>query len=175
MTTEDQGYSKLSIALHWITAISVIALFVTHEGERGSTAMMFHVGGGAVLGGILIWRVIRRPLRGFAEKPKQPAILNIISTLVLWALLIAIFVVTITGYLLPWSIGRPLEIFSVISIPSFMEGSRELHEALEDIHDAAGHVIVPLVLLHILGALKHLTWDKDGVMQRILRPIRNGR
>ena len=40
------GYSILSIVVHWLAAIVVVALFFTHEGERGSTAYLFHVSGG---------------------------------------------------------------------------------------------------------------------------------
>lgn len=32
------GYSRLSIVLHWFAAIVVTAVFLTHEGERGSAA-----------------------------------------------------------------------------------------------------------------------------------------
>lgn len=175
MSISVSGYSRLSIALHWLAAIAVVALFFTHEGERGSASQLFHVGGGALLGLLLVWRVVRRPARGFAAKPDQHALLNLASAIVLWGLLAAILVVTITGYMLPWSLGRPLDLFGIISIPSFMEGSRDLHELMEEIHDLAGHIIVPLVLLHVLGALKHLVVDRDGIMQRMLKPTPNGR
>ncbi len=175
MSIALSGYSRLSIALHWITAIAVVALFFTHEGERGSAQQMFHVGGGAILGLIVIWRVARRPVRGFAAKPDQPAILNLVSAVVLWGLLAAIVIVTVTGYLLPWSGGRPLDLFGIVSIPSFMEGSRDLHELMEEIHDIAGHAIIPLVILHVLGALKHLLYDRDSIMQRMVRPVKGGR
>ncbi len=67
MTNNATGYSRASIIVHWITAIMVIALFFTHEGDRGSTALAFHVGGGAILGLFLLWRVGRRIMRGMTE------------------------------------------------------------------------------------------------------------
>ena len=48
------GYSQLSIVTHWIAAIIVIALFLTHEGERGSAAYVIHVSGGALVGVFLL-------------------------------------------------------------------------------------------------------------------------
>ncbi|MHA1189540.1 MAG: hypothetical protein ACTSSQ_03640, partial [Alphaproteobacteria bacterium] len=62
MTTQatGQGYSRLSIITHWITAIGVIALFLTGEGDRGSAVYVFHVSGGAAFGLFLLWRVWRR-------------------------------------------------------------------------------------------------------------------
>ena len=175
MTTLQGGYSRLSIALHWIAAIAVIALFFTHEGERGSAQYAFHVGGGAILGIIIIWRVLRRPFRGFPAKPDQPAILNLISTIVLWALLAAMLIAVVTGYFLPWSLGAPIDLFGMAQIPSPIGRFPDLHEAMEEIHEIAGQAILPLVVLHVLGALKHAIIDKDGVMQRMGRPAAGGR
>jgi cytochrome b561 len=46
-TARRDGYSRVSIIAHWLAAILVVALFLTHEGERGSTEYAIHVGGGA--------------------------------------------------------------------------------------------------------------------------------
>ena len=134
----------------------------------------FHVGGGAILGIFILWRVIRRPFMGFPKKPSQPAVLNRISTIVIWGMLLTTFIVTVTGYLLPWTLGQSLAIYDFFAIPSFMNGSYAIHEVVEQIHDIAGHVIVPLVLLHILGALKHLLINRDGVMQRMIKGQKGG-
>ena len=169
------SYNRLSIALHWIAAVSVIALFFTHEGPRDSLSYQFHVAGGAAIGILLIWRVVRRMRRGFATKPDQHWLFNLASTLVIWGLLIAILVVTLTGYLLPWTIGQPLDIAGLIAVPSPLPVMPALHEAMEEIHDISGHLIVPLVLLHTLGAIKHLVWDRDTVMHRMFRADSDGR
>lgn len=168
-------YSGLSIVLHWVTAVAIVALFISHEGSRDSAMFAFHVSGGALLGIVLLWRVLRRSLRGFADKPDQPALLNLASTLVMWALLLSIFTVAITGYLLPWTQGRSLDIFGVISIPSFMGDIPWLHNLTDRIHNLSGHLLLPLTLLHVLGAFKHLIFDRDGVMQRIFKADKDGR
>ncbi len=175
MSSNSSGYSRTSIIAHWIAAFTVIALFFTHEGDRGSFMQTFHISGGALLGLFLLWRVFRRPVRGFDQKPDQPAILNLISQIVLWGLLASILVVTVTGYLLPWSIGRSLDLFGLVQIPSPISGSRDLHEFFEEVHDISGHVIMPLIALHILGALKHLIINKDGIMARMFKPVSGGR
>ncbi len=175
MTTPANGYSRTSIIAHWIAAIAVISLFFTHEGERGSMMQSFHIGVGALIGVFLIWRALRRPVRGFADKPDQPALLNLVSQIVLWGLLVCILVVSVTGYFLPWSGGRALDIFGVVQIPSPLSGSRDLHEFFEEAHEISGTVIMPLVALHVLGALKHLVIDKDSIMRRMFRPVLGGR
>ena len=175
MTQTSNGYSSLSVALHWIAGVAIIALFFTHEGDQGLASMTFHVSGGAILGVLLLWRIVRRMSRGFAEKPAQHEVLNLASGFVMWGLMITTLVVVITGYLLPSTLGNPLDIYGIITIPSFTGRLADLHVRLEWLHNLAGHAIVPLFLIHIIGSLKHLLIDRDNVMQRIFRPLKDGK
>lgn len=165
-------YNRLSVFSHWFAALCIIALFLTHEGSGAAYA--FHVGGGAVLGVLLIWRSLRRWSRGMSPKPAQHALLNSVSSIVLHSLLALIIIVTATGYLLPWSLGRPLPLFGDFVIPSPMNANRCLHEMAEEIHDIGGHLFIPLIGLHVLGAAKHYFIDKDSIAQRMFRSISGG-
>jgi cytochrome b561 len=49
-----------------------------------------------------------------------------------------------------------------------MSFTHDQHELLEGIHGTTANVILALVTLHVLGALKHLFIDKDGVFERML-------
>ena len=153
----------------------VIALFFTHEGDRGSAALAFHVGGGAILGLFLLWRVGRRIIRGMTEKPNQAAIYNLASQIVIWGFLVAIIVVVISGYLLPWSRGMAIDVFGLFQLPSPMASNHDFHEIFEKMHSISGQLIVPLFLFHLLGALKHRFIDKDTVMQRMVNSVSNGK
>ena len=172
--TRTDGYSILSILVHWLAAILVVSLFFTHEGERGTTAYVFHVSGGAIAGLLLLWRVWHRVRRGVADAPDQGAIFNLAARLVHWGLLVAIVVVVVSGYLLPWTLGRELEVFG-FGIPSPMEANRGLHEFVERVHDVSGHLFVPLLALHVLGAIKHIVLDRRGAGSRMFRPTSGGR
>ncbi len=173
--TRSVGYSRVSIVLHWVAAILVVALFVTHEGEEGSAEYVFHVSGGAIAGLLLLWRVWRRGRHGMAETPDQAFVLNVVRQVVLWGFIAAIVVVVISGYLLPWSLGRPLDIFGVIAIPSPMGSSSGFHDFVEEVHDAAGHVFPPLIIVHVLAAAKHAVLSRDGVARRVFKPAAGGR
>ena len=168
-------YSALSIAVHWIAAILVTALFLTHEGNRGSAAYAFHVSGGAIAGLFLMWRVWYRVRRGMTDEPDQAFIFNLASRIVLWGFLAAIVAVTVSGYLLVWSGGQPLDIFSLVSIPSPMPASLGLHEFLEEVHEVSGQLFPVLLILHVAGAAKHAIFDRDGVVSRIFYPRTGGR
>jgi len=169
------GYSKTSIVTHWASALAVIVLFLTHEGENGDLTNLVHVGGGAIVGLFLLWRVWHRMRNGMTEVPDQAMIFTIASKIVMWGFLAAILVVTLTGYLLPWTRGAPLDIFGVLSIPSPMAANGSLHEFVEEAHEIAGHAFPVLLILHVLGAVKHLVIDRDGIVARMMRPVAGGR
>ena len=168
------GYSPLSIVLHWLAAIFVVAVFLTHDGERGSAAYVIHVSGGAVAGVFLLWRVWHRVRRGMIALPDQAFLLNAGARVVQWGFLVAILVAVITGYLLPWSQGNPLDVFGV-AIPSPMASSREFHQLMEEVHDLSGHLFIPLLALHILGTAKHAVFDKSGIARRMFKATGGGR
>ena len=169
------GYSRLSIFAHWLAAILVITLFLTHEGERGGLAYFFHVSIGAAVGVFLLWRVWHRVRRGMTEKSDQAPIFNIAAQIVIWGFLVAIVVVVITGYLLPWSVGRPLDVAGLFSIPSPMAPNRTFHEIVEETHEISGQLFLPLLGLHLLGAAKHAFLDRDGITARMFKSVASGR
>lgn len=168
------SYSKLSIFLHWTAAILVVALFATHEGDRGSASFVFHVSGGAIAGVFLLWRVAHRVRGGMTATPEQTYLLNIASKIVLWGFLAAIVVVVISGYFVPWTSGRAIDIYGLFSIPSPMNANRDLHEFAEEVHEISGQLFVPLLALHLLGTAKHAFFNKDGIAQRIFKPSNDG-
>lgn len=169
-----RGYSAASVVAHWLAAILVIALLVTHSAARDTTGYVFHVSGGAIAGLFLLWRVWHRVRRGMADAPRQAAILNLAARVVHWGLLLLIAVVVISGYLLPWSLGEALDVFGV-GIPSPMDAAPALHEVLERMHDVAGHLFMPLLALHVAGAVKHAIFDRRGAALRMIRSAPGGR
>ena len=168
------GYSLRSILVHWMSAVMVLALFFTHEGEPGSTAYVFHVGGGAIAGLFLLWRVWHRIRIGAPEAPAQAVLFNVLARIVHWGLLLAIGVVVVSGYLLPWTLGQELDVFG-IGLPSPIGASQSWHGLMERVHDVAGHLFVPLLILHVLGAMKHAVRDRRGAGMRMIKPVAGGR
>ena len=168
------GYSPLSVSVHWLAAILIIALFFTHEAEQGTAFYAFHVGGGAIAGIFLLWRVWHRVRSGFAENPNQYILLALLSKAVLWGFLVSIVVVVVSGYLLPWSLGKPIDLFGIVAVPSPIGDVHVLHEFMEEMHEVSGHLFVPLLGLHILGWAKHKFVDRDQASSRMFRPDKNG-
>ncbi len=169
------SYGWPSIVFHWVGAGLVVALFLIGEqleelsrGPERTETLALHVSIGAiavvVLGARILWRLFQRD----PQPPADPPPVRLLSRVVQWGLLAMIAALIITGPFMPWTVGQPVDVFGAISIPSPVPVMRGLHEALEEIHEFASHAIVPLLALHVLGALKHLIFNRDGVFQRIL-------
>ena len=52
-----------------------------------------------------------------------------------------------------------------------MGTNRELHEAVGRVHDVTDHLFIPLLALHVLGAVKRAVFNRRGAELRIFKPI----
>lgn len=170
-----KSYGWLSIVLHWLAAALVIALWVLGERmdfqptrELHRAAMMLHISVGVLawvfLAAFIVWRLMQKSP---ASLEKRFA-LRLLAKIVQVALLLALTVQIITGPLTILALGAPLDVFGWFQIPSPLPRNHDLHELFESIHGVTANVILGLVTLHVLGALKHLLIDRDGVFQRML-------
>ena len=68
------------------------------------------------------------------------------------AFLVAIVVVVLTGYFIPWSVGQAIDIYGIVSLPSPIGRMPALHEFLEEAHEIAGQLFVPFVSIACAGS-----------------------
>jgi cytochrome b561 len=55
-----------------------------------------------------------------------------------------------------------------IPIGPFFAENQALRDALQEVHEFTSYVLVTVVIVHVLGAVKHLVLDKDRVFERML-------
>ena len=179
MNNQLQGYKLASIIIHWLTAAAFIYLFINGEQVAEATFKLRseltqnHVFWGVILGLPLLVRLAWRYKQGFATTPPQHWSLELLAKIVKMGLLLCIAGAVLTGPLLLWTQGKDLVIGS-ITLPSFMAANETLAQALEVMHELFSHLWIPLLLLHVLGALKHALIDKDGVLSSMFKPNKDG-
>lgn len=184
LTNTKEGYGWLSIALHWLAAIAILAMLVTgfradiagDAGDRELRAaiMGWHIGLGASFALILLARVISSYTQPRPAAPEQAPVLKFLAVGTHQLLLLAILIQIVSGPLAIWSGGRAINVFDLFSIPSpFAERNDAVHEAAEVMHAIGRWALVVLISLHVLGALKHIFIDRDGIMRRMLAPAKN--
>lgn len=85
------------------------------------------------------------------------------------AIYVLIFVLAITAYLFSTAQGDPLRLWFDIEIPSL--GGRDIDSAWVDwlgrIHELAAHALALLIILHVIGVIKHHFFDKDKTFSRM--------
>ena len=176
-----ERFGLISILLHWAAAAAMIYLWFTGEamewaaesGGSAAAARATHIATGGGLAILLIGRVVWRALVTTPEHLGTSRPLNIVASAVKGLLMLVILVAVITGFLAVWLNGRAVDVFGIFSLPSPFTANHDLHEVMGGIHNASSKVFLLLLGLHVLGAVKHLVWDRDGTFGRMLWPQGN--
>lgn len=175
MQDTETSYGRISKINHWLVALVMFILLglglYFHDLPRGPErsqlqALHVSIGGLALL--YFVFRVFWRSSKGFPSDPPGPEWQAKLSRLVHIILLVAILVQAVSGPLAVWSTGRSLHVFNWFSIWSPMPRNMALHEATEVVHAiTAKFIILPLLVLHILAALKRQFINRDGTLKRM--------
>jgi cytochrome b561 len=176
LTNTRAAYGWIAIALHWISAVGVTALYFLGERMEDAPdraqkilARDLHVSVAMLLIVFLAARLFWSASQPSPRPIEQNRVLRIAARAVQGLFLLMIAVLIVTGPLAVWSTGQPLQVFDVLAIPSpFAARVDWLHEACEEVHGAATKLFWPLIGLHVAGAVKHLVYDRDRTLQRML-------
>jgi cytochrome b561 len=176
LTNTRAAYGWAAIALHWISAIGVAALYFLGDRIEDApgrveklAARDLHVSVGILLLSFLAARLLWSASQTEPRPLEQDRRLRLAAKVVQILFLAMIAVLIVTGPLSVWATGRSIDVFGLFALPSpFAARLNWLHEAAEEIHGAASKLFWPLIVLHVGGALKHLVFNRDQTVQRML-------
>ena len=175
--TKPARYSYVAMAFHWIIAGLVIwnwriAENAHHAADRaqGAALMGDHKAIGITILvltlGRLAWRLTHPlpPLPGnYASWEK---VLARTTHVTFYALLILL---PLGAWIANSLSGRTIDMFGLFTIPALPLGSNSaLAGTIFEIHGTVGGLMIWLIGLHVLGALKHTFFDRDGGIFRML-------
>ena len=176
MTERPTAYQPMARALHWVTAILVIATIpvgtlMVQEGlpkALQNGLFIFHKNVGVI---IILLVVIRLIYRAAHEPPPLPASVPDwqhraagLTHVLLYLLLI---VMGVSGYVRVAAGGFPIEMLDALGVPPLVPRSDGLAETAKSLHFYARFALVGLILLHVGAALQHLHSRADGVFARM--------
>ena len=177
MKDTENGYGGVSILLHWVAAITMIALFVlgqaaedAADSERKSLLglhISIAISMYLILVGRIGWRLFNGRLRVLIQQSKP---LMLLAHWIPIILLAGLTLMLLSGPIMVWSKGYPINIFGLISLPSPLGKMETLHESMEALHKLGAKLLFFAFILHMLGVLKHLIIDRDNTLKRILGP-----
>lgn len=175
----ESRYDSTTIALHWLTALLVLALFLIsqiwgfYEKPDRAPFKLAHTSLGVLLTVVIVARLAWRLFFAPRIAAANTGLANIAAKLV-HGLLYALLAVQLwLGFMIGWSGRRAAVNAFGWEIPSpFAPFTREDHHFFEEIHDWVGWSIILLAVLHAAAALFHHYVLRDNLLARMM-PARN--
>lgn len=175
-TPTSERYSSLSIALHWLMLLLIIAVYTATElrefypkgsVERDALKAWHYTLGLTVFA--LVWvRIVARLLGPTPPiVPEPPAMQALVSKVVHLALYALMIFMPIGGMLILSGEAKAIPFWG-FEIPPLIGENKELAETVEEIHETFGNIGMFLIALHAVGAIYHHRVVKDNTVRRMM-------
>ena len=164
-------------ALHWIGALLIFLLlghgwWMTHMAERA--VRLDHYAGHSALGydflALLILRLLWRWLNPVPELPADLKPWERISAqLGHFGLYVLMLVVSVTGWMVATTFRSPMtkDVFGINVPPLVTAVERSTRQTIEGSHMVLAYVLAALVVVHIVGALRHHFGKHNNILRRM--------
>ncbi|MFV9877966.1 MAG: cytochrome b [Anaplasma ovis] len=163
--------------LHWVMALGIIGILTlgflmvyAPPADEPTKRLMFmvHKACGMVALALLGVRVVLRLLSTTPPYPEGISRTSIVlakaTHFVLYLLMLC---VPVSGYIMSSAAGHPVYMV-YFSIPAIVPKNESVSAFFSGVHEVAVFTLVFVVVLHILGAVKHVIFDKENVFKRII-------
>jgi cytochrome b561 len=176
MSDRMAGYSFASRALHWLTALLVLAAFVLSVGgpevrvfaEANKGLLTLHESLGIAVFATTLFRLAHRRWARPPDPVSMPVWMHqaaLATRLLLYFLLVFLPLSAIVG---SWIEGHALSLYFVGAIASPWTTSPELGQSILSVHKLAGDAIMWLAGIHAAAALFHHFILNDNVLRSML-------
>lgn len=157
---QANSFGWISIVLHWTTTLAVIVLWFVGQSissqpiDEIETRRALHITLGLIawlpLAGRIGWRLsVAHP-----HVDGQTRLVHLVARITHYLILAALGVMIISGPLMAWALPDRTGVANFALV----------------FHSNAAIVLLALVILHILGALKHLMFHEDETIARMFLP-----
>lgn len=157
------SFGWISIALHWTTAVAIIALWFIGKSISSQPPGEIDVRRGLHIAiGLACWlpllaRIIWRFRIAHPRAVGQSMRIHHVARFIHFTMLVLLMVMLISGPLMAWAITDKPELF----------------ENVYRVHALSANILFALVVLHVLGTLKHLMFHEDETIARMIWPRPN--
>lgn len=176
MADTPERFAPLTVAFHWVIGVTIICLlalglYMTDlpQGEWRGELYGYHKLAGTTVFLIAALRILWRWQNGMpVPAGDYPAWQHTLAMGVHYCLLIATIAMPLSGAALSYGKGHPVPVLGLFNIGPPAEKIPWLGDAGSFIHYWAGWALIGIIVLHVIGALKHHYMDKDGTLRRML-------
>jgi len=169
-------YNPLAKLLHWVVAGMIVLQFVLakmadNAGDVAELRQLALLANHKSVGiTILIFAAARIGLRLWQATPDplpMPAWQQTASEISHWLLYALLFLLPITGWLMSSASASSVSWFNLVQMPDLVAADPRLKDVLHEVHETFAKLLLLLAALHVLAAIKHSLFDKDGALGRI--------
>lgn len=167
-------YSKRMVIVHWLTLVLLIAAWylgddlaeATDESKATLAGYIVHLAVGGIVLLLTLFRFYYRRKDGIPA-PVGDTTMDKLAKGVHYLLYMVLFVLPVSGILiiLNSKAGAALLAFDANMLPK-EHGFKDVFS--HEVHEQLVNVLIVLVVLHILGAIKHQFITKNGLMERMM-------
>jgi cytochrome b561 len=168
------GYGIVTRLLHWLMAVGIIGVFalgywmvtLSYDHPNYNSAPDLHRSVGIILGLVLVFRFVWRLFNVHPDDSELSRFERIGAKAAHWGFYTLLAAITVSGYLITTSDGRPVDVFGLFSIPSAVV-EKNLSDTAGYIHWILAYIVIALAVLHSAAALKHHFVDRSSILKRM--------
>lgn len=170
------NYSTAVKVLHWLTSVTILGLIAFGWYMAGLDPEVnpekydlypLHKSFGLLAFDLGALFIIFRIIKG---APALPSNINqyerMLAKVVQYSMYVLILLIPASGYIMSVASGRAISFFGV-AIPSLLEKNQDLATMAYKFHTVVPYVLLSLIVLHVVGAIKHKL-DGNDVLNRML-------
>jgi cytochrome b561 len=168
-------YGTTAKTLHWLIVALLVAQFaigwVMPDIRRGMTPgapMTMHISLGMVTLALIVVRLLWRMAHPVAPETHLAPWQRLSSEAVHWALYALVVASTVTGWAYASFRGWSISFFFTVPLPMLSEANSATARAIGRWHENLVWVLLALIGVHVVAALVHHLYYRDGVMRRML-------
>lgn len=178
LRNNSDQYGWISITLHWILAIVLIAMYfvgdymvdLDYYDTWYHRAPEIHKEVGVTIGALMIFRLLWNALQVSPHHvgDGKPTV-KFLAKAVHYFLYTLVFSLVVSGYLITTAKGQGIDVFGLFELPAFLPDDKDRGELAGWLHEWIGLSFITLVALHAFAALLHHFKFKDRTLKRMLR------
>lgn len=172
----EARYNGVAQFLHWLMATVIIVAWsiglYAAEMPRGPDKLSmigWHKGIASTVLVLIVLRILWRATHAApALSSAVPALQQKLAGLAHFLIYLLMIALPMSGWLWSSAAGYSVKMAGFIELPSLMAKNDVWKENLGEVHEVLAFTLAGLVAVHVLAALKHHFFNRDGVLLRMM-------
>lgn len=175
---DRDGYSGVARLLHWAVAGAIVLQYVlanladsSESRFREFVLLANHKSVGITILCVALLRLLWRFVASAPNPLPMPAWQRTAAAISHGSLYALMLLMPLTGWLMSSASNVPVSWFNLFQLPNLVGPGEDLAALFETTHETMAKILFFLALLHVVAALKHTLFDRDGALRRIASPV----